>query len=135
MNVQRIAVVGSLVAVAAAVVAGLVVAGSPAEQRRLRLDEQRITALQELARRAEGRWEAERRLPDTAEQLVDGQRLTRLPTDPTTGEPYEYRVTGSRQFEVCATFDRASRPDLAGDFWFHEAGRRCFAFDMTERRD
>jgi hypothetical protein len=135
MNVQRIAVVGSLVAVAAAVVAGLVVAGSPAEQRRLRLDEQRITALQELARRAEGRWEAERRLPDTAEQLVDGQRLTRLPTDPTTGEPYEYRVTWARQFEVCATFDRASRPDLAGDFWFHEAGRRCFAFDMTERRD
>jgi hypothetical protein len=135
MNAQRLAVVGSIVAVAVAVVAGLVVAGSPTEQRRLRLDEQRISAVRELARQAEGRWETDRRLPATADQLVDGQRLTRLPTDPVTGEPYEYRITGSRQFEVCATFERASRPDLAGDFWFHEAGRRCFAFDMTERRD
>jgi hypothetical protein len=135
MNVQRIAVVGSIAAVAAAVVAGLVIAGSPAEQRLLRLDERRVSELQELARRAEDRWESDGRLPDTAGELVDGQFLTRLPTDPATSEAYEYRITGPRQFEVCATFDRASRPDLAGDFWFHEAGPRCFAFDLTERRE
>jgi hypothetical protein len=135
MNLQRIAIIGSIAAVAAAVAVGLVIAGSPAEQRRLRLDEQRVAELQQLAGRAEYRWESDGRLPDTADELVDGQFLTRLPTDPTTGRPYEYRITGPRQFEVCATFERASRPDLAGDFWFHEAGQRCFAFDLTGRRD
>ena len=135
MNVQRIAVIGSIAAVAAAVVVGLAITGSPAEQRLLRLDEQRVAELQQLVGRAEGRWERDGRLPDTADDLVDGQFLTRLPTDPSTGQPYEYRITRPRQFEVCATFDRASRPDLAGDFWFHEAGQRCFAFDLSERRD
>jgi hypothetical protein len=135
MNVQRVALAGCLAVVVAAVVAGLWLGGSPAEQRWLRLDEQRVFELTQLANAAERRWDREQRLVDTAAGLVDGQILTRLPTDPTTREPYEYRVTGPRQFEVCATFDRSSRPELAGDFWFHEAGYRCFTFDVTERRD
>ncbi len=135
MNVQRLAVVGSMAVVVAAVIGGLWLTGSPAEQRRLRLDEQRVNELVRLSNAAQRRWEREQRLLDAADDLVDGQLLTRLPTDPTTREPYEYRVTGPRRFEVCATFDRPSRPELAGDFWFHEAGHRCFAFDVTERRN
>ena len=134
MNAQRVAVVGTLAVVVAAVVAGLWLGGSPAEQRWLRLDEQRVFELTQLANTAERRWDREERLPDTADDLVDGQFLTRLPTDPTTRAPYEYRVTGPRQFEVCATFDRPSRAEDEGDFWYHEAGRRCFTFDVTERR-
>jgi hypothetical protein len=134
MNVQRVAVVGSLAVVVAAAVAGLWIGGSPAEQRWLRLDEQRVFELTQLANAAERRWDREERLPDGADDLVDGQFLTRLPTDPTTREPYEYRVAGPRQFEVCATFNRPSRPEDDGDFWYHEAGRRCFTFDVTERR-
>jgi hypothetical protein len=132
MNVQRVAVIGSVTVVAAAVVAGLLVIGSPAEQRLLRFDEQRISELGQLADRAELQWTQEQRLATTAAELVD-QYLTRLPTDPETQEPYEYRTTGPRQFEVCGTFDRPSRPELAGDFWFHNAGRHCFSFEMTER--
>lgn len=135
MSVQRVAVAGSIAVVIAAVVAGLTLIGSPAEQRLLRLDEQRVGELRQLASAAERRWDDEERLPDAADELVDPRYLTRLPTDPSTSQPYEYRVTAPRQFEVCATFDRASRPDLAGDFWFHEAGHRCFKFDMTERRN
>ena len=135
MNVQRLAVVGSMAVVVAAVIAGLWFTGSPAEQRRLRLDEQRVNELSQLSSAVQRRWDRERRLPDRADDLVDGQFLTRLPTDPSTREPYEYRVTGARQFEVCATFNRQSRPELAGDFWFHEAGYRCFTFDVTEPRD
>ena len=122
MNVQRIAVIGSIAAVAAAVAAGLLITGSPAEQRLRRADEQRVAELRQLASTAEFRWNREQRLPS-----VD------LPTDPATGEPYDYRVTGPRQFEVCATFDRPSRSELAGDFWSHEAGRRCFQFNVTDR--
>jgi len=133
MNVQRIAGVGSLAVVVAAVVAGLLIIGSPAEQRLLRRDEQRVSGLTELARRAELQWSQEQRLAPSAVELVD-QYLTRLPTDPATREPYEYRITGPRAFEVCGVFERPSRPELAGDFWFHEAGRHCFAFEMTETR-
>lgn len=135
MNAHRVVAIGSIAVVAAAVVAGLLITGSPAEQRLLRLDTQRVFGLTQLARTAESRWDREQRLPDSAAELVDGQFLTRLPTDPTTREPYEYRITGPRQFEVCATFDRASRPELAGDFWFHEAGHRCFTFNLMERAD
>jgi hypothetical protein len=134
MNVQRVAVVGSIVAVIAAVVASLMLLGSPAEQRLLRLDEQRVAELGQLGRAVLSRWEDERRLPDTAGELVDGRALTGLPTDPATHAPYEYRITGPRQFEVCATFDRPSRSEPVGDFWFHEAGHRCFKFDVTDRR-
>jgi hypothetical protein len=134
MNVQRLALVGSVAAVAAAVAAGLLLTGSPAEQRLRRLDEQRVAELGQLASAAERRFDREQRLPAAADELVDGQLMTRLPTDPATGQPYEYRLTGPRQFEVCATFDRPSRPELAGDFWFHEAGHRCFSFSVTENR-
>jgi hypothetical protein len=107
--------------------------GSPAEQRLLRLDEQRVNELTQIAGAARYRWTSDRQLPDTADGLVDGQFLTRIPTDPSTREPYEYGVTGPLQFEVCATFDRPSRPAQSGDFWYHEAGRRCFQFNVSDR--
>jgi hypothetical protein len=103
------------------------------EQRLLRLDERRINGLTQISSRAEFKWSQEQRLATSAAELVDGRFLTRVPTDPATRQPYEYRVTGPRQFEVCATFDRPSRPELAGDFWYHEAGHRCFTFDVNER--
>jgi hypothetical protein len=133
MNVQRIAAFGSIGAVVAAVAAGLFVVGSPAEQRLLRFDEQRIFGLRQMSQAAGSRWAQEQRLPDSAADLVDGVYLSRLPRDPSSDEPHEYRVTGPRQYEVCAVFDRPSRPDLSGDFWSHEAGRRCFTFTVTER--
>lgn len=128
MNVRRIALFSSLVAVVAAVGAGLFVAGSPVEQRLRRLDDRRVDHLRSLASAADRYFEREERLPGAAAELVDGLFLTRVPTDPATQQPYEYRVTGPRQFELCATFDRPSRPELADDFWAHETGRRCYAF-------
>jgi hypothetical protein len=134
MNVQRVAVVGTVAVIGAAIVAGLWLIGSPAEQRLLRRDEQRVNDLRRLANSADFHWNSDRVLPDTAQGLVDGQMLTRVPTDPTTREPYEYRVTGPLQFEVCATFERPSPPREVGDFWYHDVGRRCFQFNVRDRR-
>ncbi len=134
MNVQRIATFGSIGVVIAAVAAGLLVVGSPAEYRLLRLDGQRVFGLRQMSQAAESRWVQDQKLPDSAAKLVDGRYLSRLPRDPSTDEPYEYRVTGPRQYEVCAVFARPSEPELAADFWSHEAGRRCFTFEVTERR-
>jgi hypothetical protein len=133
MSVQRTAAFGSIAVVVAAVVAGLFILGSPAEQRLLRLDDRRVEDLRSLSRAADFRWTEDGNLPATAPELVDGQSLSRLPVDPSSGQPYEYRITAPRAFEVCGVFERPSRAADAGDFWFHEAGRRCFAFDVTER--
>lgn len=133
MNVQRVAAIGSIAAVAVAVVAGLIVLGSPAEQRLLRLDERRVNDLRQLSWAAEYRWNQDRGLANAAVDLVNSQSLSRLPQDPVTNQPYEYRVTGTRAYELCGVFDRASPAELAGDFWFHEAGRACFAFELPER--
>jgi hypothetical protein len=132
MSVQRIAAVASIVLVAAAVVAGLFFSGSPSEQRLLRLDDRRVTDLNRLSMAATNRWTAGRGLAGTSADLVDGRLLSRLPVDPVTDEPYEYRTTGPLAFEVCGVFDRPSRPELARDFWFHGAGRHCFEFEVTE---
>ena len=107
MNVQRLAAVASIVAVTAAVVAGLLVAGSPAEQRLLRLDDRRVSDLRQLSSAAQFQWEQNQTLPAGSAALVDGRYLSRLPVDP-AGQSYEYRATGPRAFEVCAVFGRPS---------------------------
>jgi hypothetical protein len=132
VNIQRIAVVVSIAVVAAAVAAGLWSIGSPGEQRLRRLDERRVADLSRLSQAAYWHRNQRRMLPATAAELVDGRRLSRLPQDPATHEQYEYRATAERQFELCAIFDRASRPGDAQDFWYHEAGRHCYTFDVPD---
>ena len=132
MNVQRAAAVGSIAVVVAAVAAGLFLTGSPAEQRLRRFDERRVRDLQQLSNAASMRWDQQQRLADEVAELADGRYLTRVPIDPVSAQPYEYRVTDAQQFEVCAVFDRPSPPPESGDFWFHDTGRRCFTFDVTQ---
>jgi hypothetical protein len=132
VSIQRVAAIGSIVVVLIAVAAGLMWIGSPAEQRLLRLDERRVQDLRQLAVGVSNRWVQRQVLPAAAAELVDGRWLSRLPADPSSDAPYEYRVTGPQRFELCAVFDRASRPREAGDFWYHDAGRHCFEFDVDE---
>lgn len=134
MSMNRIAAWASLVAVGAAVAAGLWLAGSPAEQRLLRLDDQRVADLGRLVRLLNLRWQATESLPAALDGLVDGQRLSRIPLDPETDAPYEYRTTGPGSYELCAVFSTPSRAEAAGSFWSHGAGRQCFAFDVPARR-
>ena len=71
----RAATVASIAIVGAAIAAGLFVTGSPAEQRLLRLDEQRVTDLRQLSYAANYRWDRQQQLPSSAADLVDGQYL------------------------------------------------------------
>lgn len=132
MNGHRLAVVGSIAAVVAAVVAGLWSIGSPGEQRLRRFDERRVSDLTQLSQAVYRYHGDQHALPGNASDLVNGRRLSRLPLDPSTEEPYEYRVNGERQFELCAVFDRSSRSEEAKDFWYHGAGRRCYEFDVPD---
>jgi hypothetical protein len=131
MRTQRLAAWASVLAVAAAVVTGLSIIGKPSEQRLIRLDERRVTDLRILAG-AVNRYRGQRQeLPARAEDAIDGQITTRLPLDPESQQPYDYRVIDAGHYEVCATFSRRSR-EPSNDFWFHESGRRCFSLDADQ---
>jgi hypothetical protein len=135
MNGHRLAGVLGIAAVVAVVAAALWSIGSPSEQRLRRFDERRVMDVTQLSQTVYWHHNEYHALPASAAELVNGRRLTRLPLDPSTEEPYEYRVTGERKFEVCAVFDRASPPEDAKDFWYHDVGRRCFEFDVPEPTD
>jgi len=133
LSAQRVAALVSIAAVTLAVIAGMVFMGSPAEQRTLRFDERRVGDLRQLSNAVQNHWRRRNELPARADDIVDGQMMTRLPLDPTSGQPYDYRVTEPGKFELCATFSRRSRAEDSRDFWFHEAGRHCFSFDAATK--
>lgn len=96
-------------------------------------DERRIADLQRLSHAID---------VFRARQHVLPAALVRLPTepaapvhtyDPVTNRPYDYRPLGPLAYELCARFDRAG-PDERKDFWWHDAGRYCFALETREER-
>lgn len=134
MSTNKLAALGSSAVVVVSVVVGLILAGSPDEQRLKRLDSQRVYGLQTIVRVIDFYSSDEGELPGALAELVDGRRLTRLPTDPVTGIPYEYKISNGTQYELCAMFDRASDDGSQGDFWAHEHGQKCYVFEIQETK-
>ena len=126
MNLDRLAALGATLVVTIAVVVGLVLAGSPAEERDRRIDEQRIAALQHLASVISIYHRETGNLPARLAELVDGRNLQELPADPRTGQPYEYEQATDGSYALCAIFDAASQTVDAVGFWLYAPGRNCF---------
>ena len=132
-----LAVIG---AVMACLVGGFVVAGSPGRARLERLDDIRQSDLQSIAAAMDTLWRERGELAPTLEAL-SRERTTSVRSilDPDTGQPYEYRITGEKSYELCAVFDleeepkKTSAPQLPGSrFWNHGAGRRCFDLKVSD---
>ena len=136
------AVVSSVVIVVA-IVASLFVVGSPAKQRDARLDQNRVSDLQTIQSSLIDYWRDKETLPENLTALEDDIIGYRNPTDPESGEVYEYSVTGELDFQLCATFTTESDGSdqnvypvpmmydfgyMGGDFdvWSHAEGRTCF---------
>ena len=117
--------------VAVAIVFGLVALGSPAGQRRERLDARRAQDLQVISQ-AIDRYEAtHERLPTTLDELQRGSDIRVVLTDPVTLEPYGYEPGEGTAYELCAVFELATTTterELRRGRLFsrHEAGRHCF---------
>jgi hypothetical protein len=116
----------SSTAVVAAIVAGQVMLGSPAQVRAQRLDEQRIRDLQAIANAITQRGV----LPDALADIQRSGQWTFLRlTDAASGLPYEYLTKDATAYQLCAQFDtsadRGARTDV-GSFWSHGSGRQCF---------
>ncbi len=131
-------VIAVIVIVAAAIVYGFVLVGSPREERLREFDVERVNDLALVQGRILNFWQAKKTLPATLANLGDSLSGTNIPADPETSQPYEYIVKDAAglSFELCATFDRESgsvSPSIAypgeyfsDDNWQHGAGRVCF---------
>lgn len=143
-----------------AFVAGLLVAGMPAEQRRLQADSRRVEDLRQIARQinewrnqsavdanaasgSEDATVAKRGLPENLELLRDESRVARI-SDPETGIGYQYDVLTTDTYRLCASFAMATPSEgydsrgrrfysaQDGPFWKHPAGPHCFVFDAEK---
>lgn len=140
---QKIFVGAVILAVAAAAIGGLFVAGAPSKERARQFDNRRISDLQQLSQAIDQFWTRNGRLPETLADMQN-RREYYVPSvaDPRTKEAYEYRVTAGKTYELCASFetdvsaespqDAYPKPYDAGsgaDFWKHGYGRVCFTIE------
>lgn len=120
--------VGTAVVIAA-VIAGLMVLGSPAKERERRMDERRVEQLGELGRVVDFYRSKHGRLPSSLDELEREGGSALGTRDPGTQQAYEFRVLDTDKYELCAQFQQASR---TVGFWRHGAGRQCFALTVRE---
>ncbi len=112
-----------------AIIAGVMVAGPPAEGRMQQLDRVRARDLQSIATSIDDFWQRHERLPNSLGELVADPRAQVSIEDPDTEQEYEYRILDENSYELCAVFALAScSNNRARDAcWLHDAGRHCFS--------
>jgi hypothetical protein len=136
---------GTIALVALFVIGSFFLVGSPARQRVLRFDSMRSQHIQTIKYSVDSYYVQTGRLPGSLTELNDAPYyLGTSVTDPETGELYEYRATGEREYQVCATFGMSSDDTRFGTkttvpaepnifAYEHEAGRQCFELIAPER--
>lgn len=132
---KSLAIVG-LIIVLAAIVAGFVVVGSPADLRAFRFDDRRVSDLNSIQYQIIENIRRNKTLPESILAMNDAYPYANIPKDPETGDSYEYNKKSAESFEICATFSRASKDNpnksylyessAKNENWNHEAGRVCF---------
>ncbi|MEX0933624.1 MAG: DUF5671 domain-containing protein [Candidatus Paceibacterota bacterium] len=119
------------------VVWGFVLVGSPAVQREIRFDAERVSNLEQIRWQIEGEARRTGVLYETLDEYTFIRDVSIV--DPVTGEEYEYTLLSEDTYELCAVFTRESpsqnrspRVPLYPD-WSHDAGRHCFeqTVDLT----
>jgi hypothetical protein len=125
------------IVVIAAVATGMLLLGSPAEERVRRFDGLRVEHLANIARTVDLYWTRHARLPSSFDELRTEPGGNVGVTDPRTNDLYEYRPLEDGAYELCAQFERGSldRGEATGDgFWSHGTGRQCFRREARKIR-
>ncbi|HBL39297.1 TPA: hypothetical protein DDZ10_01350 [Candidatus Uhrbacteria bacterium] len=113
-----------------AVVLGFIVVGSPASQRAVKYDMERINDLRALQYEILNFYDREDTLPSDLSSFRGG-----ITKDPKTDESYEYRVVDEDTFEVCAVFDKDYEESNSSGYYpymeraelfEYKAGKTCF---------
>ena len=120
---------GGIILVIAAIVGGFLVVGSPAKQRALRFDSQRVDDLQNIQYQIVNYWQQKGKLPLALSNVTDSLSYTSTPVDPETQKAYEYDVKDTTSFDLCADFalpEHDSADIAPNTTWTHGAGHVCF---------
>lgn len=126
-----------IVIVILSIASGFLIVGSPAKQRALRFDTQRISDLQNIQYQVVNYWQQKRKLPLSLTDLRDSISGMTVPNDPENKTEYKYSVKGDKSFELCATFAIKAEVMNGGDInenWKHDAGSTCFARTVDPER-
>jgi hypothetical protein len=118
------------------VVAGIMLVGSPAAERRRQADRRRVEDLQRVARAADVFWTRHGQLPASVADL-EQEKLIAAVRDPETDAAYEFREVGANVYELCARFQGDSAdeaPDGGDGFWRHARDRQCFRLEAKAVR-
>jgi len=129
-------------AVAGAIVAGLITTGGPQAERMRRMDSERTFDLEQLQAAIASHYLTHRQLPDSLASVTVAEDSRR---DPATQQPYGYRKLNASGFQLCATFelesqhlDRQRYPQSyrayeapSMQFSSHPKGRHCFRLEKT----
>jgi hypothetical protein len=141
--------VGAGILVILSIAAGFLIVGTPGQARHLRLDEQKVSDLQNIQSQIITYWQQKQKLPAALGDLNDSLSYFSLPMDPQTGASYEYTATAPTSFSICATFNAASQDTASGargktipagpygvtaDNWAHGAGHTCYARTIDPER-
>lgn len=114
LSPRSIALAASAMAVVAAVAFGLVLLGSPAQERARRIDDRRVADLHGIAAASNLYWSRHSRLPASLDDLTAAPGLRINTRDPVSSETYGYQALDTLRYEVCATFDGES-PAVPGE--------------------
>lgn len=131
----KLARIIALITVIAVIVGAFFISGSPFAARDKKIDLQRENDLQGIQSQIIYQWQKKGTLPASLNELTDSISGYKAPNDPETNTPYEYKVTGKLDFELCATFStKIPKDNGAGRYpikhenynWQHDIGRTCF---------
>ncbi|MEQ1561169.1 MAG: DUF5671 domain-containing protein [Nitrospira sp.] len=127
--------VASGVVIIGSIVWGFSVLGSPRTQQLLKYDQQKVNDLQNIVGSIESYYTRNKELPKNLDSMSNvDYYINRLDTQ--TGKSYEYEITNSGTYKVCADFNMPSEdygdktnavlPINRNSPWTHPAGRYCF---------
>jgi hypothetical protein len=119
-----------VIVVAASVTTGIVIIGSPSEERTRRLDARRVEDLQRISGAVEVYHRRHQQVPASLAELSKEPGLSVIPRDPVTEQPYAYRSFNASSYELCGTFERETADASSADFWSHGAGTQCFMLNV-----
>ena len=124
-----------------AVVSGFFIIGSPASQRLVRFDRDKINDLQSIQWQVVNFWQNKERLPENLSELEDPISSFVVPVDQQNEEEYGYSIISELTFELCADFNKEStglldeniriaKPfggsGIENSNWAHGEGEVCF---------
>lgn len=117
----------AVVMVAASVLWGLMIIGTPEQQREKKFDEKRIADLQAIAGSIDRYFTRYQSLPVHLDNLEKEPGSSIRTVDPKTEIAYTYTRRSVDSYELCAEFSAESDDEIQS-MWSHHAGHNCFQF-------